>query len=83
MMEKRLGVYLCTFDVLYIMYTSWNFQSITSDLMVNECRFDMFSPIMDISSLMVHVGQSKEKNLKQLGRVLNITSVDDGHISKS
>ena len=79
-MEKRLRVYLCTYDVLYIMYMSWNFQSITSDLMVNEFRFDLFIPIMDISSLMVHVEQIEDKNIKQVGRVLKMTRVEDVEI---
>ena len=43
----------------------------------------MLIPTMDISHIMVHAEQIKEQNLKQVGRDLKKTKVEDGNPSKT
>ena len=58
------------------------FSMVILNLVVNKCRPSILIPKMNISHIMVHSKQIKEKKLKQIGRELKRSRTDDGNSSK-
>ena len=54
-----------------------------SELMVNECRLDMFVPSMDIPRVMIYAEKIEEQKLNHVGKELKKVRTEDRNSSKT